>query len=170
MKRFKFFIYFALVAFICCPAVSSSQVLTDFYSYTLTTDGSGYKVSLNNDFRNQLNLASGGSYTSGDYKWVTGDALPNPAPNGMYDGKPVSDMSSLFCGCSKSKSINVSNFNTANVTNMSYMFCSCPALTHLDLSGFNVTKVTDISYMFLDCSAPATFDFSQNSTLQALMQ
>jgi len=53
---------------------------------------------------------------------------------------------------------------------MSYMFCSCPALTHLDLSGFNVTKVTDISYMFLDCSAPATFDFSQNSTLQALMQ
>ena len=37
-------------------------------------------------------------------------------------------------------------------TNTSYMFSSCSNLTTLDLSNFNTSEVTDMRYMFYNCS------------------
>ena len=34
-------------------------------------------------------------------------------------------MNSMFYGCSSLKELNLSNFNTNNVTNMGYMFSGC---------------------------------------------
>ena len=34
----------------------------------------------------------------------------------------------MFCNCSSLKSIDLSLFNTNNVTNMEYMFYNCPSL------------------------------------------
>ena len=34
----------------------------------------------------------------------------------------------MFCGCSSLNSINLSSFNTSNVTNMSGMFFNCSSL------------------------------------------
>ncbi len=48
-------------------------------------------------------------------------------------------------------SLDVSNFDTSNVTDMSYMFTWCKGLQQLDLSGFNTSKVTDMSCMFNEC-------------------
>ena len=59
----------------------------------------------------------------------------------------------MFSGCSKLTSLDVTNFNTANVTNMGNMFSSCSALLSLDVTNFNTAKVTDMSYMFANCVA-----------------
>ena len=58
--------------------------------------------------------------------------------------------------------IDLSNFNTSNVTNMSRMFGYCPALTSLDLSGFNTTNVTNMSWMFYLCQALTNITFGSN--------
>ena len=57
-------------------------------------------------------------------------------------------MYGMFCNCSSLNSLNLSNFNTNNVTNMYCMFCDCSSLTSLNLSNFNTNNVTDISWMF----------------------
>ena len=46
------------------------------------------------------------------------------------------------------KTINLSNFNTANVTDMSSMFLMDDNLTELDLRSFATPKVENFGYMF----------------------
>ena len=58
----------------------------------------------------------------------------------------------MFNRCSSLKEINLSNFNTNNVTNMSFMFYKCSSLKEINLSNFNTNNFTDMSYMFCDCS------------------
>ena len=60
-------------------------------------------------------------------------------------------MSRMFSSCSSLTSLDVSSFNTSNVTDMSYMFSNCSALTSLDLSNFNTSKVTTMNYLFNGC-------------------
>ena len=50
----------------------------------------------------------------------------------------------MFYGCNLLTHLNLSNFNTQNVTNMSYMFFCCNVLTNLNLSNFNTQNVTNI--------------------------
>ena len=52
----------------------------------------------------------------------------------------------MFFKCSKLTNIDLSSFNTKNVTNMSYMFYECSKLTKIDLSSFNTENV--IWYVF----------------------
>ena len=66
----------------------------------------------------------------------------------------------MFYNCSVLTSLNVSNFDTSNVTNMNSMFEYCSALTSLDLSNFNTSKVTDMRYMFKNCPALTSLDLS----------
>ena len=60
--------------------------------------------------------------------------------------------------------IDLSNFNTANVTDMGYMFHNCDALTTLDLSNFSTANVTDMGSMFAGCSVLTTLDLSNFNT------
>lgn len=47
----------------------------------------------------------------------------------------------------------IENLNTSRATSMSYMFDSCVALRSLDLSHFDTAQVTDTSDMFVCCDA-----------------
>ena len=76
----------------------------------------------------------------------------------------ISDCSKMFEGFSILTNINLSNFNTSNVTNMSSMFKDCNKLTGLDLSNFDTTKVTDMSYMFSNCRSLTSLDVSNFNT------
>ena len=58
----------------------------------------------------------------------------------------------MFYECSKLTNIDLSSFNTENVTNMSYMFYGCSKLTNIDLSSFNTQNVTNMYGMFAGCS------------------
>ena len=62
----------------------------------------------------------------------------------------------MFKDCSALTTLDVSNFDTQNVTDMSRMFKGCRALTTLDLSSFETQNVTDMSRMFKSCSALTT--------------
>ena len=76
----------------------------------------------------------------------------------------VTDMSSMFDGCQKLSSLDLSKFNTEKVTNMSGMFYGCQKLSSLDLSKFNTEKVTDMRDMFWGCSALTSLDLSNFNT------
>ena len=54
----------------------------------------------------------------------------------------------MFYDCSSLTSLNLSNFNTNNVTNMDSMFYNCSSLTSLILTNFNTINVINMSNMF----------------------
>ena len=80
-----------------------------------------------------------------------------------WDTSNVTDMSEMFSGCSSLTSLDVSGFKTDNVTSMSQMFNGCSSLTSLDVSSFNTSKVNSYSSfqsMFYGCSSLKTLDLS----------
>lgn len=63
----------------------------------------------------------------------------------------VQNMNDMFMGC-KFTSLDLSNWDTSNVTEMENMFKDCTELTELNLKSFNVKKVSNMSSMFNGCS------------------
>ena len=59
----------------------------------------------------------------------------------------ITDMSNMFNG-SKLVSLDVSSWDTGNVTNMGTMFASCWALETINTDSWDVSKVTNMSWMF----------------------
>ena len=58
----------------------------------------------------------------------------------------------MFCGCSSLTDIDISGFDTRNVTLMYEMFGSCKQLTSLELGNFNTSTVIDMWGMFDNCT------------------
>jgi surface protein len=58
----------------------------------------------------------------------------------------------MFFGCNVVTSLDVSSFDTSNVTDMKYMFYRCNTVTNLDISSFDISNVTDMQHMFNECS------------------
>ncbi len=78
------------------------------------------------------------------------------------NGKPIVSMNEMFYEV-EAESIDLSSFDTSNVTNMSSMF-SNSSVTKLDLSSFNTSSVTDMSEMFSNSSV-TKLDLSSFNTL-----
>ena len=68
----------------------------------------------------------------------------------------VESMFHMFSGCRSLKSIELSNFDTSNVTMPNAMFYGCSSLSVLDLTSFNTASFTDMAYMFYGCSSLTT--------------
>jgi surface protein len=69
-----------------------------------------------------------------------------------FDTSNVTKMELMFGFCDKLKSIKgIYNFNTINCENMNSMFCECKELEYLDLSNFKTSNVTDMGWMFSKC-------------------
>ncbi len=82
-----------------------------------------------------------------------------------FDTSDVTNMYGMFYYCDSLTSLDVSNFNTSKVTDMSCMFYICASLTSLDVSNFETSKVTDMSSMFYDCSSLTSLDVSNFNTI-----
>ena len=86
------------------------------------------------------------------------------------NNKPVVSMSYIFFN-SQATSLDLSNFDTSNVTDMSYMFWESQA-TSLDLSSFDTSNVTDMSYMFAGSQATSldlsSFDTSKVTNMSSM--
>ena len=80
------------------------------------------------------------------------------------DTSKVTDMSSMFDGCTGLTSLDLSKFDTSKVTDMSWMFIGCTGLTSLDLSNFNTGKVTNMHGMFQVCRGLKSLDVSSFNT------
>ena len=57
-------------------------------------------------------------------------------------------MNFMFFGCSSLTSLNLSNFNTSQVTNMDFMFYGCSSLEYINLINFKEIKLNYPSNMF----------------------
>jgi prepilin-type N-terminal cleavage/methylation domain-containing protein len=141
-------------------------------------DASAFKVKLDCKFDGKMEYGAeyvngqytyrymqGGSYASSGLTWgninidgwgvqltdktSTGDVETNLCTT--INGKPIVSMSYMFSGSQATK-LNLSSFDTSNVTNMRDMFGSSKA-TSLDLSNFNTSNVTNMGSMFLNSYA-----------------
>ena len=81
-----------------------------------------------------------------------------------FDTSKVTKMGRMFWGCSSLTSLNVLSFNTSNVTDMGLMFRNCSSLTSLNVSNFDTSKVTDMSFMFNGCSSLTSLNVSNFNT------
>ena len=84
------------------------------------------------------------------------------------DTSNVTNMSSMFKGCSSLTTLDLSSLNTSKVTIMHEMFSGCTSLTSLNLSNFDTSKVTNMGYMFFSCSSLTDVFISQEVTLNRL--
>ena len=78
-----------------------------------------------------------------------------------FDTQNLTNIQSMFKGCSALTTLDLSNFDTKNVTDMGWMFHGCEALTTLDLSNFDTKNVTDMGWMFHGCEALTTIYASE---------
>lgn len=76
------------------------------------------------------------------------------------DTSAVRNMGSMFSGCARLESVDMSGFDTSSVTNMSWMFSNCSKLESLDVSGYDTSKVTDMTGLFASCRVLAAVDVS----------
>jgi len=84
----------------------------------------------------------------------------------LYAGKMYApdNCSSMFFNCTSLQTLDLSNFDTANVTNMASMFRNCTALATLDLSNFNTANVTTMERIFQGCTSLQLLDLSNFNT------
>ncbi len=77
-----------------------------------------------------------------------------------FNTENVTDMGAMFKYCLEMEKIDVSKFNTEKVTNMRGMFSGCRKITSLDLSHFNTENVTNTNTMFFSCDALTSLNLS----------
>ncbi len=73
-------------------------------------------------------------------------------------------MDRMFLGCQSLKALDLSNFNTSNVTSTEWMFQDCASLTELNLETFDTSKITKIWMMFSGCASLTSIDLSKFNT------
>jgi len=84
-----------------------------------------------------------------------------------FDTSNVTNMNSMFSGCSVA-CLDLSSFDTSNVTDMKTMFSSCQNLTSLDLSNFDTSSVISMCAMFVSCSKITSLDLSSFNTTNVI--
>ena len=104
------------------------------------------------------------TYTDASSLFLQKDALTN-LDLSDWDTKNITNMNAMFQSCDYLTSIEgLNNFNTSNVTTMNHMFYYCLSLTSIDLSSFDTSNVTDMNGMFGHCESLTTLDLSNFDT------
>ena len=81
-----------------------------------------------------------------------------------FDSSEVTTLNGMFYESTNIKQINLNNFNTSLVTEMNFMFGRCTSLTSLDLRSFNTNKVQNMGAMFKECHSLTSLDLSNFDT------
>ncbi len=68
-----------------------------------------------------------------------------------FDTSNVTNMEQMFEFCFGLTSLDLRGLDTSKVTNMAGMFCWCASLKRLDLSNFDTSNVTNMGFMFTMC-------------------
>ena len=109
-----------------------------------------------------LNTYSRNMFYSADYLQKIRNILDLDLSN--FDTSQVTDMNGIFSGMSNLTTISLSNFDTSKVTNMGSMFYGMRSLTSLNLSNFDTSQVTDMSDMFSGMFNLTTLNLSNFDT------
>ena len=174
-------------------AKSSASIQDKEGNLTFTLEGKTYSLNVNSEeererVKEEVNANSLAKYDwfkegTGENHWVLYDTemyeiehtavywkfyLHYKEDSNLVPVIPINATSCrcMFCDCSKLTSLDISNFNTSNVTNMYAMFDCCRGLISFDLSNFDTSSATDMSHMFCDCSKLTSLDLSNFDTSQ----
>ena len=80
-----------------------------------------------------------------------------------FNSDEVTDMSYMFNHCFNLQKLNIDNLNTKNVINMEKMFRRCFSLKELNVNSFDTSNVTNMNYMFC-CLSLNKLDLSKFNT------
>lgn len=140
-------------------------------TYPISVTGSATRVLFNNSgsqskLRTVTNLGNLG--WTNFYLAFSGCSNMTSFVCGDCDTSSVTDMRGMFLNCSSATTIDVSGFNTSNVTyfgrNLQGMFAGCSSVTALDVSGFDTSQALWMNAMFRFCSSVTTLDVSGFNT------
>ena len=81
-----------------------------------------------------------------------------------FNTSEITNMSFMFNNCKNLQTLNLSNFNTEAVTDMCEMFWNCKSLKALNLLNFNTTNVVNMFSMFSCCKNLKLLDISKLNT------
>ena len=140
----------------------TEEDLEKFYDYQVYGYSDSIKLSLTQGFKEALNDPVG-SYTvttsGGSYTWRAGDPLPDPKAYHTYGGTqlPVDNYRALFYDC-YAEVLDLSKWDTSNVTVMAQTFEGMRYIKKLDISSFDTSKVTNMSEMFLSLGDQSKYE------------
>jgi len=81
-----------------------------------------------------------------------------------FDTSQVTDFHYMFYGCNSLKYLDLSNFKTSSCICTFNMFENCTSITSINLSSFDTSKVTLMSNMFYNCKNLISLDLSSFDT------
>ena len=81
-----------------------------------------------------------------------------------FDTSQVTSLFAMFYNCKMLKEADLSNFDTSNVTTMQWLFRACTSLESVNLSSFDTSNVKQMSYMFEHCHSLANIDVTNFNT------
>ena len=104
-------------------------------------------------------------YIGNAYTDVVLQGSPKPLPRNDFDGVYFRDVIT-YIGTSYTKlyKLDLSDWDTSNVTNMKNIFARCSSLSYLNISGWDTSNVTSMSNMFLICEKLPSLDVSHFNT------
>ena len=85
-----------------------------------------------------------------------------------FDTSQVTGMVDLFYQCSNLETIDLTNVYTSNVTDMTRIFGICSGLKSLDVSNFDTSKVINMRGMFANCSNLKSLDLTNFNTSKVI--
>ena len=74
----------------------------------------------------------------------------------------------MFANCIRLSALDLSSFDTSQVTDMDFMFAACKRLQNLDLGSFNTSSVIRMRGMFADCRQLTDLNLSSFDTSQVI--
>lgn len=131
----------------------------------LIGSGSSNNISWQIDKEGRLTLTGSGDYGSTDstppwYQYREEITSAKVSITGLTSTQ------NMFAECINLKSVDLSDFDTSQVTNMCWMFYGCSSLEGLDLSNLDTSSVTDMRSMFKGCTSIEGLDLSSIDTSQ----
>lgn len=121
----------------------SGKIQLNEVDFPITTDNGEYKFRVNERLSSCKNMFD---HISNGYTFISKISEINSIP----DTSKCTHMRYMFHGCENATVINT-NFQTDLCTNMRSMFGLCRKVQDLDLSGFNTENVSDMNCMFFRC-------------------
>ena len=81
-----------------------------------------------------------------------------------FDTSQVTSMIQAFYQCNKLETIDLTNIDTSKVSDTGWLFSGCSSLQTLDLSSLDTSKVTSMRNMFSGCRNLTSLDLSSFNT------
>ncbi|MCM1236051.1 MAG: BspA family leucine-rich repeat surface protein, partial [Ruminococcus flavefaciens] len=132
---------------------------------TVTGSGNSSRVWPWSDYKTSIRSAeihwTGATYAGGMFNGCSNLTSLDVSD---FDTQNITDMSGMFIDCSNLVNLDLGNFDTQNVTNMSNMFYGCSSLVNLNLSNFATQNVTNMAHMFAHCISLHNIDLSSFNT------